>query len=90
MIGLLWLAAFVVAGSAAVGVGWPAYRNQRARRERLLNEQRYLAWRGRAREAAGSPLDAYQESQDRRRLTVAGALGAAALICLVAFFVATV
>ena len=89
MIALACLAGFLAAASVAVYVGWPAYRRGRARHERLLNEQRYLAWRGRARQPAGSPLDAYEAARDRRRLAVAGVLAGVALACLVAFFVVT-
>ena len=89
MIPVALLAAVLVAGAAAFVLGWPAYRSDRARRERLLNEQRYLAWRGRAREPAGSAIDAYQATRDRRRLVAAAALAAVALICLIGFFVVT-
>ena len=89
MIPLILLLATLVAGGAAFLVGWPAYRSDRARRERLLNEQRYLAWRGRAREPAGSAIDAYQATRDRTRLIVAASLAAVALVCLIGFFVVT-
>ena len=89
MISLALLAGCVVAGAAAFAVGWPAYRSDRARRARLVNEQRYLAWRGRARQPAGSPIDAYQATRDRSRLIAAAALAGVALICLIGFFVVT-
>jgi hypothetical protein len=85
----VWLFLSVVAAAAAGAVGWPAYRSSRARTERLLHEERYLAWRGRARQATGSPLDAYQADRDRRRLIVAAACAAIAAVCLFVFFVAT-
>ena len=89
MIGLAWLAVCVAAGAAALAVGWPAYRRAKARRERLVSEQRYLAWRGRARQPAGSPLDAHEARRDKTRLLAAAALAAVAVVCLVAFFVVT-
>ena len=88
MIGAVWLVGFAVSAAAAAVVGWPAYRSDRARRDRLLQEERYLAWRGRARQPAGSALDAYQAQRDRRRLVVAAVLALVAAVCLVAFFVA--
>ena len=86
MIPLLWLAGALLAAAAAVTVGWPAWRNYRARDSRDLNTERYLAWRGRApRTGAGSMSEGFTLAE-RRRLYVAAALGAAAIICLAVFF----
>jgi hypothetical protein len=86
VIALLWLAAAVLAAAAALAVGWPAWRDYRARESRDLNTERYLAWRGRAlRAGAGSMSEGFTLAE-RRRLYVAAALGTAAIICLVVFF----
>ena len=85
---IVWLLAFLVLGAAAAAVGWPAYRDRRAREARALETERYLGWRGRARTAAGrSAMDDVAEARERRRLGAASLLGVAALACLVAFFV---
>ncbi|MFN2484392.1 MAG: hypothetical protein ABR509_05575 [Candidatus Limnocylindria bacterium] len=90
MIELVLLVGFVATGAAALGIGWPAYRSSRARRDRLRHEERYLAWRGRARHAAGSPLDAYQAGEERRRLVIAVALAVISTGCLIGFLVSAV
>lgn len=89
MIGTLAVVAFVLLGGAAVAVAWPAYRSRQARREQAGNVERYLAWRGRATTGAGrSALDDVAEARERSRIRLAGILGAAALVCLVIFFIA--
>lgn len=86
MIALLWLAGAVLAAAAAVAVGWPAWRDHRARESRDLNTERYLAWRGRApRGGAGSMSEGFTLAE-RRRLYLAATLGVAAVICLAVFF----
>lgn len=83
--GWLWLIGTAVAGIGAYVVGWPAWTGYRSREARDLNTERYLAWRGRADRTGGS-LREGMTGDERRRLLVAGALGIAALVCLVAFF----
>ena len=86
MIGLVWLAGALIAAAAAVAVGWPAWRDYRARESRDLNAERYLAWRGRTpRTGAGSMSEGFTLAE-RRRLYVAAALGVVAVICLAVFF----
>ena len=82
---LAWLAVALVALAAAWFVGSPAWTSARARAERDTNTERYLAWRGRARER---PAQAERWTPDeRRRLLAAGAMALVGLIGLVAFFV---
>ena len=84
---IVWLVGFLVLAVAAAAVGWPAYRGRQSRQARDLNAERYLAWRGRARAGAGrSALDDLAEARERRRLLIAGALAAGAVVCLFAFF----
>ena len=86
MISLVWLAGAVLAGAAAVGVGWPAWRDYRARESRDLNTERYLAWRGRApRGSAGSMSEGLTQAE-RRRLYLAAGIGVLAFVCLGVFF----
>ena len=87
---LVWLAVAAAAGAAAYLVGWPALRGYRVREARDLNAERYLAWRGRARQrpAAGSMREG-MTGDERRRIVVGAALGAVALVALVAFFLAS-
>jgi hypothetical protein len=86
---LLWLAGTVIAGTAAVAVGWPAWRDYRSREARDLNAERYLAWRGRAPRAGTRSMSEGLTLAERRRLYVAAALGALAVACLVVFFAVT-
>jgi hypothetical protein len=80
-----WLLLAVIAAIAAYVVGWPAWRGSRARGARDTNTERYLAWRGRASEAPRGGLGPSPE--ERRRLYAGAALGAVAVLALVAFFV---
>ena len=83
---LVWLAAAAIAGVGAYLVGKPALEASRGRGQRDLNEERYLAWRGRAaRPDSGQP--AGMTAAERRRAWIAGGLAAIAIICLIAFFV---
>lgn len=85
---LLWLGGAVVAGIAAYVVGSPALSAARTRGARDLNEERYLAWRGRApRPSASVPRG--MSPPERRRLWIAAGMAALAAACLVAFFVAS-
>jgi len=81
----LWLVAAAVAAIGAILVGWPAWSEYRAREQRDLNTERYLAWRGRAAPASASTREAMTRPE-RRRLWVAGVLALAAVFCLVGFF----
>lgn len=81
MTGWPYLVAAAVAALGASLLGWPTWRAYRARRDRDVNAQRYLAWRGRAdrRPVAGlSPAE-------QRRLWAAAGL---ALIAVVAVLIA--
>lgn len=81
MSGWPYLMVAAVAAAGAYLVGWPTWSAYRARRERDVNAQRYLAWRGRAdrRPVAGlSPAE-------QRRLWLAAGL---ALTAVMAVFVA--
>ena len=82
----LWLIGTLGFAGAAYLVGWPAWRGYQAREARDMNAERYLAWRGRADRNAPSAREG-MTGEERRRLWIAGAMGAAALVCLVAFFV---
>ena len=82
---LLLLLAALLAGGAAWAVGWPAWRASRARLERDLNAERYLAWRGRA--SRGDAPRPGLTRGERLRLSAAAVLGAIGVACLVAFFV---
>jgi hypothetical protein len=85
----LWLAGLLMTGAGAYAAGWPAWRSYRARESRDLNAERYLAWRGRA--SRGPRVSAREgfTGEERRRLYLAGALAAVALICLIGFFAST-
>lgn len=88
MTSLVWLGGAAVAAVAAYVVGRPALNAMRARGQRDLNEERYLAWRGRAlRPSSGAPVG--MAADERRRLWIAGILAAAAAVCLIAFFLAS-
>ena len=89
MISLVWLAGAMLAGAAAVTVGWPALRDYRARESRDLNAERYLAWRGRAPRGSASSMSEGFTFGERRRLYLATGLGLLALICLMALFAAS-
>ncbi len=84
---LVWLAAALLAGGAAYLVGWPALESRRTRQARDLNAERYLAWRGRARERPPSAATEGMTADERRRVLIGAALGVVAVAALVAFFV---
>lgn len=83
----LFLAVALVAGVAAYGAGWPAWRDYRAREARDLNAERYLAWRGRAPRGQQGSMREGPTMAERRRLLVAAVLAAIAVACLIGFFV---
>jgi len=89
VISLVWLAGAMLAGAAAVTVGWPALRDYRTRESRDLNAERYLAWRGRAPRGSASSMSEGLTLAERRRLYLAAGLGLLALICLMALFAAS-
>lgn len=78
-----WLIGALVAAATAAAIGLPGWAAFRARRTRDLNADRYLAWRGRAREARSDPG---MTQGEWRRLVVAGLLALVAAFCLVGFF----
>jgi len=79
-----WLAIAIVAGVAAWAVGWPAWRQYRAREASESNTERYLAWRGRA--PSGDRPNEGMTGEERRRIYVGVALAIAAVVALLAFF----
>jgi len=83
----LFLAATVLAGAAAYGAGWPAWRDYRARETRDLNADRYMAWRGRAPRGQQRSMREGPTMAERRRLALAALLVAVALLCLIGFLV---
>ena len=87
MISLAWLAGALLAGGAALAVGWPAWRDYRARESRDLNAERYLAWRGRAPRGSASSMSEGLTLAERRRLIIAAALVGLAIMLLVVSFV---
>jgi hypothetical protein len=86
VISLVWLAGAVVAGAAALAIGWPAWRDYRVRESRDLNAERYLAWRGRAPRSSASSMSEGLTMAERRRIYLAAGLGLVGLVCLVLFF----
>jgi hypothetical protein len=80
-----WLLVALAAGTGAWLVGWRAWLAYRAREARDTNTERYLAWRGRA--SRGPTAREGMTADERRRIYAGAALGALALIALVAFFV---
>ena len=83
---LVWLVIAIVAAAGAYLVGWPAWRSYRSRESRDLNTERYLQWRGRAsRPSSGSTREG-MTGEERRRVYVAAALAALAVVALIAFF----
>lgn len=78
-----WLLAAAAAGVGSYLAGWPAWSGLRARRQRDLNAERYLAWRGRAGDRAA---DQRPTRRERQRLVLAGLLALVAVFCLVGFF----
>jgi hypothetical protein len=88
MSSLLWLGGALAAGVAAYVIGSPALTATRIRGARDLNEERYLAWRGRATKPSASARRG-MTPPERRRLWIAAGMAALAGVCLVAFFVAS-
>lgn len=84
---LAWLAAAIGAFTGAYLVGAPAWRSSRDRAERDTNTERYLAWRGRARERPAASEG--RTPDERRRLVLAGVLAVVGVVALIGFFVAT-
>ncbi|HEU5324709.1 MAG TPA: hypothetical protein VFV59_02395 [Candidatus Limnocylindria bacterium] len=83
---LVWLVIAIVAAAGAYLIGWPAWRSYRSRESRDLNTERYLQWRGRAsRPSSGSTREG-MTGEERRRVYVAAALAALAIVALIAFF----
>ena len=83
---LVWLVIAIVAPAGAYLIGWPAWRSYRSRESRDLNTERYLQWRGRAsRPSSGSTREG-MTGEERRRVYVAAALAALAIVALIAFF----
>ncbi len=82
-----WLVVAIAAAAAAYFVGWPAWETYRGRQARDTNAERYHAWRGRA--ARGQPSRAAMTSEERRRVYGGAALGAVAIVALLAFFLTT-
>ena len=81
---LAWLAIAIGAAVAAWAVGWPAWRQFRAREAGASNTERYLAWRGRA--PSGERPREGMTGEERRRIFAGTALVAVAVVALVAFF----
>jgi hypothetical protein len=86
VISVVWLAGALLAGAAALAVGWPAWRDYRVRESRDLNAERYLAWRGRAPRGSASSMSEGMTLAERRRLYLAAGIGLLALVCLGVFF----
>jgi len=85
----IWLAGLALTAAGAYLAGWPAWRSYRARESRDLNAERYLAWRGRASRGSRVSVREGLTGEERRRLYLAAALAALALICLIGFFAST-
>jgi hypothetical protein len=83
---LLWLALAIAAGVGAYVVGWPAWSGYRSRDRRDSNTERYLAWRGRAVRGQPSTPEG-MTGDERRRVSIGGALAIVAVASLLAFFV---
>ena len=79
----LWLLGAAIAGVGSYLVGWPTWTAFRAKRDRDLNAERYLACRGRA---GRRPVDSGLTRGERQRLVLSALLAAAAVFCLVGFF----
>jgi hypothetical protein len=86
---IAWLLVAVVAAVAAYLVGWPAWQSYRSRDARDLNAERYLAWRGRAVRGQAPRVREGMTGEERRRVYAGAALGAVAVVALVAFFLAS-
>ena len=86
---IAWLAVAIAAGVAAYLVAWPAWISYRAREARHLNEDRYLAWRGRASRPSSVPTSEGMTGEERRKVVIGAALAALAVVAIVAFFATT-
>jgi hypothetical protein len=84
---LVWLALAIVTGVAAVALARPAWASYRSREGRDLNAERYRAWRGHSSRGASPTMSEGMTADERRRIWGGAALGAVAVIALVAFFV---
>jgi threonine/homoserine/homoserine lactone efflux protein len=85
----LFLLAALACGAGAYLIGWPAWNALRSREASDQNAERYLAWRGRASSPAMAGTRQGPTPDERRRLWLAGLLAAAAVVLVVAFFVAS-
>mgnify|MGYP000489329408 CR=1 FL=1 len=83
---LAWLAVAIVAGAAALLVGWPAWQGYRSRESRDDNTERYLAWRGRADRTPRTTTREGMTGEERRRITAGAVLALIAVVALLAFF----
>jgi hypothetical protein len=81
---LVWLVVAIAAGAGAYLVAWPAWQAYRSREARDTNTERYLAWRGRGAERP--IVREGMTGEERRRIYTGVALGALAVVALVAFF----
>ena len=86
---IAWLLVAIVAAVGAYLVGWPAWQAYRSREARDLNAERYLAWRGRAVRGQPARVNEGMTGEERRRIYAGAALGVAAVLALVAFFLAS-
>jgi hypothetical protein len=85
----LFLLAAIACAVAAYFAGWPAWTSYRQREARDLNAERDLAWRGRASSPTTNGLHEGLTGVERRGLWLGGLLAAAAVVLLIAFFVAS-
>jgi hypothetical protein len=81
----LWLVGAALAIAGAYLVGWRAWSSYRRREARDLNEDRYLAWRGRARPAHRPSTTEGMTGEERRRVYLGVGLALFALFCLIGF-----
>lgn len=71
----------LLAGIAAIVIGWPAWRSYQGRESRDRSAERYLAWRGRADRPVASLREGMTRSE-RRRIWIGAGLAVAAGACL--------
>lgn len=76
------LAIALATGAAGLLIGLPAWRAWQSRAAQDRNAERYLAWRGRADDTGGGSAQR-MTSDERRRIGMAAALLAIAIVCLV-------
>jgi hypothetical protein len=79
-----WLVGAVLALVGAYLVGWPGWSSYRGREARDLNEDRYLAWRGRARPSHRRTGEG-MTGEERRRIYLGVGLALFAIFCLIGF-----